>query len=701
LSPEGKRRKALDMRDERLFPLFQPLDALPGIGPKLKTPLEHLVGGETIWDLLLHMPDRWLDRRPRDTFDDMEPDEVATVRGEVQAVIAPYNDRAPTRVRLFDGTAFLTITYFRADGRWLQGQFPIGKERIVSGRVAEYQGEMQMTHPDYVIDPERGPMPPPVEPIYPLTAGLTNKRVHSAVKAAVELVPDDLPEWIDPALVEREKWPAFKLALTRIHAPTEWDEEAIAAARTRLAYDEALARELTFGRARAARRNTPSVSVSPQPETLNALVKTLPYRPTKAQVRATKEIMSDLARDYPMRRMLQGDVGAGKTLVGAFAAVQAAAGGFQTAFMAPTEVLARQQYETLNTLLSPLGYSVAVLTGRDKGKAREATLMGLADGSIQIVAGTHALFQSGVSFRNLALTIVDEQHRFGVADRAKLMNKGKAPHTLVMSATPIPRTLAQTVHGDLDVSILDEKPAGRQPVETRAITDSRIEDVVDAVGRAMQRGERAFWVCPRVDTDEDDNSSAVSRAAMLRDVLRVPVGLVHGRLKGEEKDAALEAFRTGETKLLVATTVIEVGVDVPEATIMVIERAEGFGLAQLHQLRGRVGRGDKASFCLLLYRAPLTETARERLDTLRRTEDGFEIAEADFKLRGPGDMLGKAQSGLIAHRLINLPEHADLIETAHKDALHAIDMAETMSPERAEALGLLSQLLSPDLAFSD
>ncbi|MEL8055066.1 MAG: ATP-dependent DNA helicase RecG [Pseudomonadota bacterium] len=689
------------MRDERLFPLFQPLDALPGIGPKLKLTLERLTGGDTVWDLLLHMPDRWLDRRPRDTFDDLVADEVATVRGEVQAVISPYTDRAPTRVRLFDGRAFLTLTYFRADGRWLQGQFPIGKERIVSGRVAEYQGEMQMSHPDYVVDPDKGPLPPPVEPIYPLSAGLTNKRVHSAAKAALDFVPDCLPEWIDPALCTREHWPDFKTALTHIHGPTEWNEEAIIRARARLAYDEALARELTFGRARAKRRNQPADSVPPQSDALNTLVRTLPYKPTNAQVRATKEIMTDMGRDFPMRRMLQGDVGAGKTLVGTFAAVQAAASGFQTAFMAPTEVLARQQYETLDTLLSPLGYTVAVLTGRDKGRAREATLMGLADGSIQIVAGTHALFQTGVSFANLALTIVDEQHRFGVADRAKLMSKGKAPHTLVMSATPIPRTLAQTVHGDLDVSILDEKPAGRQPVETRAIPDTRMESVVDAVGRAIQRGERAFWVCPRVDADDEDGSSAVARAAMLRDQLRVPVGLVHGRLKGEEKDAVLEAFRSGETKLLVATTVIEVGVDVPEATIMVIERAEGFGLAQLHQLRGRVGRGSKESFCLLLYRAPLTETARERLDTLRRTEDGFEIAEADFKLRGPGDMLGKAQSGLIAHRIIRLPEDADLIEIAHKDAFNAIESADRIRPERAEALGLLSQLLSPDLIVSD
>lgn len=689
------------MRDERLFPLFQPLDALPGIGPKLKPVLERLVAGETIWDLLLHMPERWLDRRPRDSFDDLVPEEVATVKGEVHAVKAPYNDRAPTRILLFDGSGFLTITYFRADSRWLQAQYPVGKDRIVSGKITEWQGERQMSHPDFVMDPAKGEFPPPVEPIYPLTAGLTNKRVHISTKAAVALIADDLPEWIDPNLIAQEGWPGFKQAMQLVHAPEVWDQPATQRARTRLAYDEALARELTFARARAARRSSEANVVPPQSEALNRLVATLPYKPTTAQIRATKEIMADLGEPFPMRRMLQGDVGSGKTLVGTFSAVQAAEGGFQTAFMAPTEVLARQQFDTLDELLSPLGYSVAVLTGRDKGKAREATLMGLADGTIQVVAGTHALFQEGVSFKRLAMVIVDEQHRFGVADRMKLMSKGKFPHMLVMSATPIPRTLAQTIHGDLDVSILDEKPAGRQPVETRAIPDTRMEDVITAVGRALGRGERVFWVCPRVDADDEDGSSAVARAAMLKDALRTEVGLVHGRMKGADKDAALDAFRTGATRLLVATTVIEVGVDVPEATIMVIERAEGFGLAQLHQLRGRVGRGSAASFCLLLYRPPLTETARERLDTLRRTEDGFEIAEADFKQRGAGDLLGKAQSGLVDYRLIDFVEHAPLIEIAAKDAQLASDTAETIDPKRAEGLSLLSQLLSPDLRFSD
>ena len=681
------------MRDERLFPLFAELDTLPGIGPKLKIAFERLLGGTSVWDLLLHLPERWLDRRIRASFDDMVPGEVTTVQGEVQSHIAPKGGNQPYRVRLADESGFLTLVFFRGDGRWLTGQLPMNSERIVSGKVEEFNGERQMVHPDHICDPERDARPPPVEPIYPLTAGLTNKRVHSAVIAALQSI-QDLPEWIDPHLLQAKKWPSFEEALQALHAPEAFDEEAIYNARARLAYDEALAREIAFALARAARKQRKAPALITDYKAQDRLATSLPYRPTGAQMRATKEIAEDLAEATPMRRMLQGDVGSGKTLVGALAAVQAAEAGFQTAFMAPTEVLARQQYATLETLLTPLGYSVSALTGRDKGKAREATLMALADGAIQVVAGTHALFQESVNFKNLGLIIVDEQHRFGVMDRARLADKALSPHILVMSATPIPRTLALAVNGDMDVSVLDEKPIGRKPIKTSALPDARIEEVIAAVGRAADRGEQAFWVCPKVDVD-DDGSSAVSRHAVLKQQLGVPVGLVHGRMKPAEKDAALEDFRTGKTKILVATTVIEVGVDVPNATIMVIERAEGFGLAQLHQLRGRVGRGDKPSFCLLVYRAPLGEIATERLETLRRTEDGFEIAEADFNLRGPGDMLGLRQSGAPVFRVLKLSEHSELIPTARKDAENFVAMDLGFASQRGQSLILLRELLSP------
>lgn len=687
------------MRDERLFPLFAELDTLPGIGPKLKVTFERLLGGNTVWDLLLHLPERWLDRRIKASFEEMVPGEVATVQGEVQSHISPKGANQPYRVRLADESGFLTLVFFRGDGRWLTGQLPLNKTRIVSGRVEEFNGERQMVHPDHICDPERDARPPPVEPIYPLTAGLTNKRLHSAAIAALQSLPD-LPEWIDPHLVEARKWPGFERALHALHAPEIFDEESLHTARMRLAYDEALAREIAFSLARLGRQRRKAPALVTDYKAQDRLATSLPFRPTGAQMRATKEIAEDLATPIPMRRMLQGDVGSGKTLVGALAAVQTAEAGFQTAFMAPTEVLARQQYATLDQLLTPLGYSVSALTGRDKGKSREATLMALGDGSVQVVAGTHALFQESVQFKNLGLIIVDEQHRFGVMDRAKLADKALSPHILVMSATPIPRTLALAVNGDMDVSVLDEKPVGRQPIKTSAIPDGRIEDVIAAVGRAADRGEQAFWVCPKVDID-DDGSSAVSRHAALQHQLGVRVGLVHGRMKPLEKDMALEGFRSGKTKILVATTVIEVGVDVPNATIMVIERAEGFGLAQLHQLRGRVGRGDKASYCLLVYRAPLGEIATERLETLRRTEDGFEIAEADFKLRGPGDMLGLRQSGAPMFRILQLSEHSDLFPVARKDAESFVGKDTDFASERGKALILLRELLSPRIERPD
>ncbi len=684
------------MRDERLFPLFANVETLTGVGPKLAPQIARLTGGDTVWDLLLHLPERWIDRRVRSTFEAALPGEIATLRGEVHAHHIPYSDKSPYRVQLFDGTGFLTLAYFRADPRWMKSQFPIGATRIVSGKIEDFRGERQITHPDFVTDPAKGDGPPAVEPVYSLSAGLTNRRIHALAAQAVGLIANDLPEWCDAALVRQSNWPAFKAAFSALHNPLSYDEDAFARARERLAYDEALARESAFALARKARAARRAPEIRYDANAQSRLTAALPYRPTGAQLRAFEDISSDLAKGHPMRRLLQGDVGAGKTLVAAMAAVQAAASGYQSAFMAPTEVLARQQFEALDRLFSPLGYHVAALSGRDKGAAREAILMGLASGDIQIIAGTHALFQEAVNFRQLGLIIVDEQHRFGVSDRMRLAGKAGSPHILVMSATPIPRTLAQAVHGDLDVSILDEKPAGRRPVETRALPDTRLDEVIDAVGRAIKRGERAFWVCPRVDADDDD-ASAVQRQASLTKILRVPIGLVHGRLRPAEKDAALEAFRTGKSQILVATTVIEVGVDVPDATIMVIERAEGFGLAQVHQLRGRVGRGARPSFCLLVYRPPLGDAARARLDKLRHTENGFEIAEADFQLRGSGDVLGVRQAGEAGYRIVDLPRHAGLLDIARRDIGFVIAADPMLVGERAQAIRLARELLTPRL----
>lgn len=685
----------LNMRDDSLVPFFASLTSLKGLGPKLAPVVAKLVGGDRVAELLFHLPERWLDRRLRETFEQTVLGEVATVTGEVVSVETGRTETQPAKVRLTDETGFLTLVYFRANGAWLRSQFPEGARRVISGRIEDYNGERQIIHPDHAIDPEKEALPPEVEPIYRLTAGLSNKRLHGFQVAALESLPEQVGEWGDTGLLESRKWPTLIDALCALHKPSTYDEEAWSLARERIAHDEALAREIVFQRVRASREVHRAPAIPKRRDRVMELTRTLPFRPTDAQFRAAKDIAEDMQEARPMRRMVQGDVGSGKTLVAAFAALHAADEGYQTAVMAPTEVLARQQYQTLKSYLAPLGITVGALTGRDKGRAREATMMALADGSIPVVVGTHALFQDKVRFRKLGLIIVDEQHRFGVNDRARLVDKGDGgdgmmPHTLVMSATPIPRTLAMAVHGDVDMSILDEKPAGRKPVRTVAKPDTSIEDVFLAVGRAVEAGEQAFWICPRVDAD-DDEASAVHRYASLRERYRTEVALVHGRMKPEEKDAELERFRSGEAGLLVATTVVEVGVDVPNATIMVIERAESFGLAQLHQLRGRVGRGEKPAFCLLLYRAPLTETGRKRIEILRETDDGFVIAEADFKLRGPGDVLGLRQSGLPDFKILKLPDDMELLDVA-RDEGKLFAERKTL---RADALDALVDLFAP------
>lgn len=567
---------------------------------------------------------------------------------------------------------------------------------MVSGIVEDYQGTPQITHPDYVAAPDSGSIPD-VEPIYPMTATLSAKNLRKFISAALARTPE-LDEWIDPNLVRKNKWPGFRQALLTLHQPTVYDPEMFELARQRLAYDEAFSRELAMGQARLARGRRHAVII---PRTMGAeriLVEALPFKPTRSQMDAYGDVMDDMARPVPMRRMIQGDVGSGKTLVAALAAAQVAASGGSVALMSPTEVLARQQAEAVGKFLAPLGIRVAALTGRDKGPVRDQLLADIRSGQAPVVSGTQALYQSDVSLPGLALVVIDEQHRFGVADRLRIGAKGNSPHVLVMSATPIPRTLALAVHGDLDVTFIREKPANRQPVTTAAIPDTRIAEVISAVTRAVERGERAFWICPAVDSEDAGDASAIQRREILAGQVRGPVEIIHGRMNPAERDGALERLRTGVARVLVATTVIEVGVDVPEATIIVIEQAERFGLAQLHQLRGRVGRGDKPSSCLLLYQPPLTEASKERLDTLRRTTDGFEIAEADFRLRGPGDMLGLRQSGLPGFRVLDLHGDLNLLATALADAKFILTADPRLEGARGQAACHVRDLLAPRIS---
>jgi len=692
------------MRPNVLNPLFAALTSLPGVGPKVEKHYRRLFGRDDeprILDLLLHLPTGMIDRRARPKLRDVKPDIVVTVAVTVDRhrPSPPHRPRAPYRIYTSDETGDLILTYFNARKDYLEKLLPVGERRYVSGTVTYYDGVPQMVHPDRVVDEAGFARLPLVEPVYPLTEGLTLNQLRKSVDAALERVPD-LPEWQDAGWVARESYPSFADALRTLHRPAEpADADPAGLAWTRLAYDELLAGQLALALLRAHLRRPAGRATVGTGELRKRLTQALPYTLTASQTRALADIVADLGKPERMLRLLQGDVGSGKTVVALLAATAVIEGGRQAALMAPTEILARQHYATIAPLAAATGLEVAILTGRERGRERSDILERLALGGIHMLVGTHALFQEDVAFRDLALAVVDEQHRFGVHQRLALTKKGEAVDVLVMTATPIPRTLVLTYFGDMDVSELREKPAGRQPIDTRTLPLGRLEDVVGAVGRALDEGRRVYWVCPLVDDSENvDLAAAEERFAELKRRFGDEVDLVHGRMKGTDKDRAMERFAGGETRLLVATTVIEVGVDVPEATVMVIEHAERFGLAQLHQLRGRIGRGAEHSTCLLLYKAPLGPTAKARLAIMRETEDGFRIAEEDLRLRGEGDVLGTRQSGMPGFRVARLELHGKLIGAARDDARLVLARDPALTSPRGEALRQLLYLFERDEA---
>ena len=663
------------MRPDILNPLFAEVTALKGVGPTLAKPLDRL-GLARVVDVAFHLPTGWIDRLPRDEL--FQSDVGRTIA--ITLIPRDYRTsagRGPTRVTATDARGnFVTLTFFGGNAGWAKKLLPIGEPRRVYGRLDQYGQELQIVHPD--VAEMDGDAFREREAIYPLSEGITSRRLAGFADQAVARAPD-LPEWIEPGLKAKRDWPDWRDALARIHA-----DPADAKARERLAYDEVFANQLAMTLVRADTRKRKGRALVGDGR-LRDLLK-LPYDLTGAQARTVAEIEGDMAQDAPMLRLLQGDVGSGKTLVAALSLLVAVEAGAQGALLAPTEILARQHYETLRRQLAGLPIEVGVLTGRDKGRVREATLMGLADGSIDILVGTHAIFQEAVGYKDLGLVVVDEQHRFGVAQRMLLQAKGRSPHLLAMTATPIPRTLTLAQYGEMDVSRLDEMPPGRQPIETRVIAEDRLDEVVDALGRHLDGGGQAYWVCPLVEESEkSDMAAAEARAETLRARFGDRVGLVHGRMKPVEKDAVMQAFAGGQTRVLVATTVIEVGVDVPDATLIVIEHADRFGLAQLHQLRGRVGRGGGQSRCLLVRGSALSETTRARLALMRESNDGFRLAEEDLRLRGGGEMLGTRQSGDAGFRLAGREMLADLIPCAHDDARLLIDRDGGLAGSRGQA----------------
>ncbi len=695
------------MRPSLLDPLFAALSSLPGIGAKTAELHARLLGRDSlddcrIVDLVFHVPVSIIDRRKQPGIALAPQGGIVTVTARVDRHQPPPrgSPNVPYRVFLQDDTGELALVFFRAKGNWLEKSLPVGETVMVSGKVDWFNGRPSMVHPDHVARLADGESLPLVEPIYPMTAGLSPKMLRKSVEAALGRIPK-FPEWLDPPLMTQQGFSASAEALRQIHNPRdEHDLDPQAPARRRLAYDEFLAGQLSLALVRSRLRKTPGVPIRPTGRLSGAVTAALPFSLTGSQSAAVADILRDMAGEDRMLRLLQGDVGSGKTVVALMAMMAVVEAGGQAVLMAPTEILARQHFTTLSHLARTTGVRIEVFTGRTKGREREEILGRIADGAIDIVIGTHALFQDAVAYQNLQLAVVDEQHRFGVHQRLRLTSKGVSPHMLVMTATPIPRTLVLAAFGDMDVSRLTEKPAGRKPIQTVLVPGERLEEVIHRLQSAVAEGRKVYWICPLVEeTEESKLMSVEERHAVLAQFFGDQVALIHGRMSGPEKDAVMADFKAGASRLLVATTVIEVGVDVPDATIMVIEHAERFGLAQLHQLRGRVGRGSDASSCILLYSGKLSETAQARLKIMRETEDGFVIAEEDLKLRGEGELLGTRQSGTPGFRIASLEAHADLLEIARKDAHYLLDRDPELESPRGRAVRVLLYLFRRDEAI--
>jgi ATP-dependent DNA helicase RecG len=691
------------MRPEILYPLFKTLTTLPGIGPRNAKLVERVIGGPHVVDLLWHLPTGLIDRSFQPPLRDAPAGRIATLLVTVDKHVPAPNRRLPYKVLCSDDTGSAELVFFHARPDWLEKELPMGAQRVVSGKVEHYRGAVQITHPDHIGLPEERDGLTGIEPVHGLTQGLSPKTLGRAIAAALAVLPD-LPQWLDEAHLGREGWAPWKDSVLAAHKPQmESDLDPLAAPRRRLAYDELLASQLAMALVRLHMRRQGGIATKSDGDLRARAVNSLPYTLTASQQTALAEILGDMGAELRMLRLLQGDVGSGKTVVAALAMLEAIGAGRQAALMAPTEILARQHLAALAPVFEAAGARLALLTGRHKGAPRRRLLDDLAAGEVDALVGTHALIQDDVAFADLALAVVDEQHRFGVAQRLQLAGKGRGTDVLVMTATPIPRTLTLMAYGDLDVSRLTEKPAGRRPIDTRTMPLDRLDEVIAGIGRAIgggdQGGRQVFWVCPLVEESEAlDLAAAEERFGALGRLFPGKVGLVHGRMRGPEKDAAMSDFAQGRIRILVATTVIEVGVDIPQATVMVVEHAERFGLAQLHQLRGRIGRGAENSTCLLLYGSPVTATARERLKILRQTEDGFAIAEEDLRLRGAGEILGTRQSGLPAFRVVDIAAHGDLMQTARDDAALILEKDPGLAGPRGEALRVLLYLFERDAA---
>jgi ATP-dependent DNA helicase RecG len=704
------------LRAPVLFSWFASVSTLKGVGPAVAQAMQRLLTGRraelaeqpipTLRDLVFHLPTGSIDRRQVSTIAQLNQGDYVTLEVEVVDHTPPprIKRRIPYKVLVRDATGILTLNFYTVKGDYLIRQLPVGQRRILCGTVDMLHGNPIMSHPDVIAPPERRHEVLALAPSYPLVAGLSQRVLSRLIKQAVEKVTV-LPEWQDAKLLEQRGWPSFHHALRALHAPIEAEDlTPQGVARTRLAYDELLAGQVTLALSRRNQQRESGCTIEPNMQVMMALMKALPFTFTSGQQRVLEELLSDMRSGHRMLRLLQGDVGSGKTILAFAAMAQVVASGFQACLMAPTDLLARQHLQSLQPLADALRMPIALLSGKMKKPEREKLQAALASGAVKLVVGTHALFQDEVQFHKLGLVVVDEQHRFGVGQRMKLTAKGDAPHLLQMTATPIPRSLCMTLYGDMEVSNLTERPPGRKPIDTRAVPGARMAEVIEALGRVLDTGEKAYWVCPLIETPDEDSevadlAAAEERARVLEKIFPGKVALVHGQMKLAEREAVMQSFAFGDKQLLVATTVVEVGVNVPEATVMVVEHAERFGLAQLHQLRGRVGRSERPSRCILLYHGKLSETARDRLRIMRESNDGFLIAEEDLRLRGAGDVLGTRQTGLPDFLLADMAHHLPLIRMAHDEAKLILHRDMNLLGERGRALRILLALFDYDQAM--
>lgn len=687
------------MRPEILFPLFANITTISGLGEKSAKLVSNLLGDKIV-DMLWHLPANLVDRTYSPKLINAQIGAICTVKVRVIEHQAPARKSQPYRVIVEDDSEQMVLSFFKAYPDTIQRNLPVGEERIVSGKIERFNGQLQMSHPDYIVRPEQAAQVMGIEPVYPLTAGISNKMLHKWIKQALLRLPK-LAEWQDENFLKEQNFPSFNEALTALHSPKRLaDLDLNTPERRRLAYDELLANQLALAIVREKVKKQAGREFKGNGLLRKKIINQLPFKLTEAQEKVLKEIFIDQSSPYRMLRLLQGDVGCGKTIVAFLSMLNAVECGAQAAIMAPTEILAKQHLESIAPMCEDIGIRCELLTGRTKGKKRTQILEDLSEGKIDILIGTHALFQENVIFKDLGYAVIDEQHRFGVHQRLNLSAKGNKADILVMTATPIPRTLVLTAYGDMEYSKIDEVPAGRKPVDTRVMPVEKLHDIVHALQRKLAEGARAYWVCPLVEESEKiDLAAAEERYETLRRIFGGKVGLVHGKMKESEKDTVMARFKKGEITLLVATTVIEVGVNVPEATVMIIEHAERFGLAQLHQLRGRIKRGYQASTCLLLYAYPLSENSRARLNIMKETEDGFLIAEEDLNLRGGGEILGTKQSGFNEFKLADLSIHKNLLLTASRDAKLIMELDPNLSSPRGKALRVLLYLFEKDETF--